>query len=134
MINNISFTGRREVLYGLEKAAKSASEYEIYSMNSRGPYSVTDLRQVYAAKAKTDAYMDMIYHDEAFSEAVSNIPEKLIYKLKTLLSPFKDGFNFRNPKKALEDSFKTVSDHDVDAVKLTAFKRLMSKFVNFEDL
>ena len=87
-VNSIGFRGKKEVLYGLKKAAERAKNIEYYNqpsivsrMNS-GAQSYTT-----AQKGAMQAYLDMALHDEAFEKTIQEMNISEFYSLQALLQP-----------------------------------------------
>lgn len=79
-INNISFQGKSEILYGLTKAAKIARSSELaqkaYTTSRNG---MTKFEELTAYDASMRAYFDMVTKDSEFPEIVKNLlnPEEI---------------------------------------------------------
>ncbi len=73
-INNISFQGKSEILYGLTKAAKIARSSELaqkaYTTSRNG---MTKFEELTAYDASMRAYFDMVTKDSEFPEIVKNL-------------------------------------------------------------
>jgi len=88
-INNTNFCGKKEILYGLTKAAQNAKEYETNQtayLASRIQMRKTE-EQAYK-KASINAYLDMVIRDDDFLSVTKNANEKDLKPIKKILAPF----------------------------------------------
>lgn len=97
-IDNIGFQGKREVYYGLQKAAKIAKTAEL---NKKGfitsRYAMTKSEERMAYNASVRAYLDMALRDEAFSKTIEELKSKELYALQEILKPEKTQYGLVNP-------------------------------------
>ena len=85
-INGIGFQGKKEVLYGLTKAAQNAREYEYTKCYSRmNGLNKFNERIVHDASIK--AYLDMATHDSSFLSTLSEATTADLYPIKQILKP-----------------------------------------------
>ena len=72
--NNITFTGRKEVIYGLTKASQEAKDAEVDRLMSIGAFA-SPSRNAKAQKhtSAMKAYVDMVVHDDAFVDTITSI-------------------------------------------------------------
>ena len=72
--NNITFTGRKEVIYGLTKASQEAKDAEVDRLMSIGAFA-SPSRNAKAQKhtSAMKAYVDMVVHDNAFVDTITSI-------------------------------------------------------------
>lgn len=86
-INNISFQGKREILYGLTKAAKISRAAELTNkayVTSR--MGMTKYEELTAYDASMRAYLDMATHDAEFPDVINNsLTKEDINSLKNIL-------------------------------------------------
>ena len=73
-LNNVSFTGKKEVIYGLTKATKEAKEAQINQLLSMGPNAL-ESKSLNSKNniAAMNAYVDMVVNDSSFKETIENI-------------------------------------------------------------
>lgn len=90
--NNVSFTGKKEIIYGLGKAAKEAKEAEACRRLSTGPYGVNRSGKQTQHLAVMDAYIDMCVNDNDFYNTIKTLIKdkdtKCIAKDLTLFNTF----------------------------------------------
>ena len=87
-INNISFQGKSEILYGLKRAAaisRTAALAENNYIQSR--LCMTKFEQRTAYDAALRAYFDMVTIDEEFANSVNNFNSEELKYVKKELSP-----------------------------------------------
>lgn len=82
-VNNISFNGRKEVLYGIRSAAKSARQAEISRSYAFGPHPEHREGMVSRFVGKLHAYLDMAAHDDAFISTIKEVSDN-----KTFMTDF----------------------------------------------
>ena len=71
--NSINFNGKKEVLYGLKKAAQEARNIETNRALSQGPRGINKTEEIAQNKAAMNAYLDMTINDDAFIKTASDI-------------------------------------------------------------
>ena len=85
-VNNVNFSGKKEILYGLKKASKYAKSFELcenaYS-TSRMAMTKYEERAAYSAAIK--AYLDMIINDAEFSSTVKNLKKSDLKEIRGIL-------------------------------------------------
>ena len=104
-MNNVIFTGRREVVYGLEQAAKytrNASKVKS-SVNSRYPI-VNAKEYIKNAESNAACYLDVACYDEAFCNTVTKYTNDDFIQLAGNLRPINAYGRTSNPL----ESFKTL--------------------------
>ena len=97
--NNVSFHGKREIMYGLKKASKAAKDAQVDSLMSCGPYRVNRTEEVKKNIAVMNAYLDMAINDSEFKDVIETISKdtdtkKIAENLKYLdtMQTFKRAF------------------------------------------
>ena len=97
--NNVSFHGKREIMYGLKKASKAAKDAQVDSLMSCGPYRVNRTEEVKKNIAVMNAYLDMAINDSEFKNVIETISKdtdtkKIAENLKYLdtMQTFKRAF------------------------------------------
>ena len=71
--NNVSFHGKREIMYGLKKASKAAKDAQVDRLMSCGPYRVNRTEEVKKNIAVMNAYLDMAINDSEFKNVIETI-------------------------------------------------------------
>ena len=97
--NNVSFHGKREIMYGLNKASKAAKDAQVDRLMSCGPYRVNRTEEVKKNIAVMNAYLDMAINDSEFKDVIETISKdtdtkKIAENLKYLdtMQTFKRAF------------------------------------------
>ena len=97
--NNVSFRGKREIMYGLNKASKAAKDAQVDRLMSCGPYRVNRTEEVKKNIAVMNAYLDMAINDSEFKDVIETISKdtdtkKIAENLKYLdtMQTFKRAF------------------------------------------
>ena len=109
-LNNVSFTGKKEVIYGLTKATKEAKEAQINQLLSMGPNAL-ESKSLNSKNniAAMNAYVDMVVNDSSFKETIENIaPGKETREMRQNLKCFNSYLILKNAiinkaKKSLKD-------------------------------
>lgn len=117
-VNNVSFNGKKEVLYGIKNAAKSAYEAEISRSYAFGPRPEHREGMIAKSMGKLEAYADMAVKDDAFVSTIKEAGENktLMADLGKTLVPVRKNYGEISPinvfKKAMtEAAEKTQSEH-----------------------
>ena len=71
--NNVSFHGKREIMYGLNKASKAAKDAQVDRLMSCGPYRVNRIDEAKKNIAVMNAYLDMAINDNEFKNVIESI-------------------------------------------------------------
>ena len=97
--NNVSFHGKREIMYGLNKASKAAKDAQVDRLMSCGPYRVNRTEEAKKNIAVMNAYLDMAINDNEFKNVIETISKdtdtkKIAENLKYLdtMQTFKRAF------------------------------------------
>ena len=97
--NNVSFRGKREIMYGLNKASKAAKDAQVDRLMSCGPYRVNRIDEAKKNIAVMNAYLDMAINDSEFKNVIETISKdtdtkKIAENLKYLdtMQTFKRAF------------------------------------------
>ena len=97
--NNVSFRGKREIMYGLNKASKAAKDAQVDRLMSCGPYRVNRIDEAKKNIAVMNAYLDMAINDSEFINVIETISKdtdtkKIAENLKYLdtMQTFKRAF------------------------------------------
>ena len=71
--NNVSFHGKREIMYGLNKASKAAKDAQVDRLMSCGPYRLNRTDEAKKNIAVMNAYLDMAINDSEFKNVIETI-------------------------------------------------------------
>ncbi len=129
-INGIGFQGKKEVIYGLTKAAQNAREYE----TNQTAYLASRIQmrkseeQAYK-KGMMNAYFDMATHDLDYIKVVKNPPAKDLKLIKKILAPFQTEHGTVEPMKIFTSAINDVvnASHTSKSVIRTLTAELLSK-------
>lgn len=87
-INNVNFSGKKDVIYGLTKAAETARRAEIDKAMSIWPGPMYYyIEQSKIDKVFTEVHMDMSVCDDEFIRTIKDFPEEKTQELRQLLRP-----------------------------------------------
>ena len=108
-INPINFSGKKEVLYAITKAAEKAKDFEYYNQASIASRNMTSKIELQAIKeASMKAYLDMAIRDSEFKSVVKKAtPVELAY-IKGLLAPKKTEHSLVEPMKKFSETIEDV--------------------------
>ena len=130
---NVNFKGKKEIIYGLKKAAQEAKNIEINRSYAYGPHPIIREANIYEANGALKAYADMVTKDNKFNTVIKGISEDkvLTKELGETLQPKDVPFGKINPfgefVKAISNSFKKNNEGRLtDNVKMF-FKVLKCK-------
>ena len=110
-INGIGFQGKKEILYGLTKAAQNAREYE----TNQTAYLASRIQmrkseeQAYK-KGMMNAYFDMVVRDVNFANVIENVHGKDLKPIKRMLAPFQTEHGVVEPMKTFSSAFESAID------------------------
>ena len=124
--NNVNFTGSKEVLYGLKKAASYAKTAEVCRMSSVGPRPILKDGEQGRAVSKMSAYLDMATFDDSFEKTIKKMPKKDIADLKENLAPTKCQYGIMKPLDAFKDSMVEMFSQN----KPKSDKSFISSFID----
>ena len=106
-VNSVNFTGKKEVIYALVKAAQKAKDFEYYSQPAIVSRVTTNVFRA-ELKASMYAYLDMALRDEAFLKTVNEIkPSELDY-LHVLLKPEQTQHSVIKPMNTFKQAMQYV--------------------------
>lgn len=71
--NNVSFHGKREIMYGLNNASKAAKDAQVDRLMSCGPYRLNRTDEAKKNIAVMNAYLDMAINDSEFKNVIETI-------------------------------------------------------------
>ena len=108
-INGIGFQGKKEILYGLTKAAQKAKDIEYYNQPAIAYRITTGQIELKAIKeASMKAYMDMAIRDSQFISVVKNATDKDLSYIKGLLAKEQTEHSIVEPMKKFSDTIENV--------------------------
>jgi len=109
-VNAVNFTGKKEVLYALTKAAEKAKNYEYYTQPALAA-RMTSGRMLTANEASAQAYLDMALNDEAFITSVKSMKASELYKLHNILKPEQTQHSLVEPMNSFQQFMQDVLDN-----------------------
>ena len=129
-INGVGFQGKKEVIYGLTKAAQNAREYE----TNQTAYLASRIQmrkseeQAYK-KGMMNAYFDMATNDLDYIKVVKNPPAKDLKLIKKILAPFQTEHGTVEPMKIFTSAINDVvnASYTSKSVIRTLTAELLSK-------
>ena len=108
-VNTINFTGKKEVLYALTKAAQKAKDIECYNQSAIAACDMKSKIELQAIKeASMKAYLDMAIRDSEFKNVVKNATDKDLVYIKNILAPEQAGHSFVEPMKQFREVINSV--------------------------
>ena len=127
-VNNVSFAGKSEVVYGLKKAASEARNIETNRVLSQGPRPMNKSSEIERSKSVMNAYLDMVVNDDAFVKTASDIAN---YKqeanaIRNTLKETKVQSSIIKPMEPFAKAFTKIIDDQKIAVK----KEFVEKFLH----
>ena len=106
-INGIGFHGKKEVIYGLTKAAQKAKDIEYYSQPVIASKMTTD-KLIAGQEASMNAYMDMALRDESFEKTVHDLKLSELYYLVAVLKPEQTQYSVVRPMNKFKQSIALI--------------------------
>jgi len=89
-VNQVNFQGKREIMYGLTKAADNVHSYSVYQQPRLLKLGENKNAEKYEVAAK--AYLDMVVNDREFESFVTYTDKKKLQNIfKQYLTPLEDG-------------------------------------------
>lgn len=109
-INNVNFTGKKEVLYGMKMAAKEARNAEGYRALMQCPRPLNRTVEEKTSKKLMNAYIDMAVIDDSFESVIKEYEDE---GLKKILQPEKWQYIEANPLKLFKEAMlKAMQKHE----------------------
>lgn len=129
-INNVNFSGRKEVMYGIKRAAVEARCAEVnrsYSFEPRTMNREFDRRSNMGALF---AYSDMVVRDSSFTDSIKEIVENkdFMSSLRNLLAPIKMTHGKINPLEKFQIQFSNAAKDTENPTIIDAAYEFLSKF------
>lgn len=96
-MNGVTFNGRREVIYGLTKAASAAQEASRLNIISKGPRPINIGDKLSCQISEMKAYCDMVTYDEEFLKMAIHgkiLANKISKLLQTSINKSKTPFEY----------------------------------------
>ena len=126
-ISNTSFGGKKEVLYGISKAANNVHSFGVYQQPRLMRFGENPNIAKYEAAAR--AYMDMFTKDDSFIKTVKNIDRKDLAAEREMLKEQGQTVSKYNPmpyfKEFLETTMQRNKTYTVEGKE--AFEMLIEK-------
>ena len=123
-INELGFQGKKEILYGLTKAADNIQSYSLH--NQPRILRLGENRNLSKYQTAAIAYLDMVTKDSEFVQTVQKLNAKDLFSIREILKPIE---NIVKPleyfKQFLNDTMKRNGENS--ASKRNAVKILMEK-------
>lgn len=128
-VNNVNFTGKKEMMYGLKRAAIEARSAEINRSYSFGPHSLPKTSDVYANMSAARAYSDMVIRDDEFVKTAKEFTKdkNYMYSMKEILKPIKLTFCEINPFEKFQKQFLNAALETEDSAILKESTELLSE-------
>ena len=116
---NVNFNGRKEVVYGLRKAAQEAYNIEINRSHAFGPHPMHLEHLINKSEGKMNAYLDMAANDESFAKTIGDLAsEKLTAGFfKDVLQPTSVPFGKINPLKVFSEGIQEAVSKKTEQCK-----------------
>lgn len=122
-VSSVNFNGKREILYGLNKASRMAQTIEF----GRVAYKGGRVNDYLVFNASMRAYLDMVTKDDLFFNSTRTLSQKDLQPIKDNLQEFKTQHGTIRPfgvfKDALEDVIK--KERKNSEKKVTAAQELL---------
>ncbi len=129
-VSGIGFQGKREILYGLTKAAQNARDYEL----NQTAYIASRIQmnkyeeQAYK-KGTINAYLDMVVRDCSFANVIENIHGKDLKPIKRMLAPFETEHGIVEPMKTFSPAYKNAINNSYWIKINESFKTLTKELL-----
>ena len=112
-VNSVNFNGKKEVLYGLTKAAQKAKDFEYYNQPSIASRMTTSKQALQTAQnASMKAYLDMVLRDTEFVSVIKNVTDKDLSYIKQLLATEKTEHSVVEPMKKFTEAINDVVNNN----------------------
>ena len=109
-VNSLNFQGKKEILYGLNKAADAIHSYSVYTQPRLIQHGENKIIDKYEASAK--AYLDMITKDKSFAENVAEFNNKNLKEIRNHLKAYDIGIHKENPMKYFREFIESVMQNN----------------------
>ena len=121
-VNNINFSGKREILYGLTQASKYAQTMEYGRTAYKGK-----INDHLVFNASMRAYLDMVTKDDVFYNVVRNLTQKDLLPIKENLQELVTQHGTLKPFGIFKDALENVikNERNNSATKKTASDELL---------
>ena len=131
-INSTNFSGAKEVIYGLTKAAQKAKNYEYYNQPAIAACLTCSKEHMQTAnEASMKAYLDMALRDQTFAKAIDNIRASELYILHNLLKPEQTQYTTVKPMNKFKEAIQEVTK-EIGRRKFTAQEAIDDLFKKLE--
>ena len=88
-ITSTNFQGKKEILYGLTKAADNVHSYSMYNQPRLLRFGENKKSELYKIAAKT--YLDMVTKDSEFVKTINSVTQKELIHIKSFLETQSNG-------------------------------------------
>lgn len=122
--NNVSFHGKREIMYGLNKASKAAKDAQVDRLISCGAYRIDRTGDAKKNLAVMNAYLDMAINDSDFKNVIETISKDK--DTKEIANNLKYLDTIHLFKHAFTDNIAKIYG-DTKAIDLSNFWQLLTK-------
>ena len=128
-INCVSFSGKKEVMYGLKRAAVEARSAEVNRSYSFGPRPVSRELDEKRSLGALSAYSDMAVRDSSFITSIQEIQQDKTFmlSLQDLLKPKKLVYGEINPMKKFLNAMIGAAQNTEEGAIQTALQRFVQK-------
>ena len=126
-VSNINFFGKKEVLYGLTKAARNIHSCSLYQHPRLMMHG--ENRGIIKYETAASAYLDMVTKDESFVDAIKNFNKSDLKEIADNLKPIEVQHFKIEPLKDFCDMFEYIMNVNGtnNQEKINAFKILLEK-------
>lgn len=127
-VNNVSFSGKNEIYYGLKKVAEESAAYNSKSSMSIGAHPINMWNSIAESKGKLSAYADMVINDGFIKEGLQEATEdrSFIKYCKKVLTPDCQSADKESPLQCFKKVLKFAAKNSDDDTK-TALNKFLAK-------
>ena len=130
-INGTGFQGKREILYGLKKAAQNAKEYEMnQTAYIASRIQMRKYEEQASKKASINAYLDMVVYDSNFASFIENVHGKDLKPIKKILASFQTEHGTVEPMKTFSSAYESVIGNSYLSKLDESFKLLINELLS----
>lgn len=125
--NNINFEGKKEIIYGLKKAAQESKKIAVNESYNYGPRPINKSNDIALSKGALSAYFDMIMNDRFINQGIKEAAEdkELMSFLKETLCEQTANNIKINPLTIFANNLKQCSKNQTEY-----FKKTVENFIN----
>jgi hypothetical protein len=126
-MNNISFNGRKEVIYGLITASKKAKEAEIIRVAGTGPHPTRNFSREAFCDGEMNAYLDSACKDELFLNTIQHLKKDEQKILSENLKSKKLDYTVMAPKERFVKALRKIFNLQQNKKELILLDEFISK-------